>query len=127
MPTIITLLEQPGGSSHRSDQVLLELHQYMASAIELVPPDSACKRNVNTSKLTRKLVTQKLLLSVRMLSRALWDVQGAERRRQNEQEETERTKRFERGKHMTLTEARRGREQRGDRERATGDRERATV
>jgi hypothetical protein len=30
----------------------------MASAIELVPPDSACKRNVNTSKLTRKLVTQ---------------------------------------------------------------------
>jgi hypothetical protein len=36
--------------------------------------------------------TQKLLLSVRMLSRAPWNVQRAERR-QNEREETERTKR----------------------------------
>jgi len=51
MLNLITLLEQPGGSSHRFDQVLLKLHQYMASAIELAPPDSTCKRNVNSSKL----------------------------------------------------------------------------
>ena len=50
MLNLITLLEQPGGSSHPFDQVLLKLHQYMASAIELAPPDSACTINVNTSK-----------------------------------------------------------------------------
>jgi hypothetical protein len=49
MLNLITLLEQPGGSSHPFDQVLLKLHQYMASAIELAPPDSACTINVNTS------------------------------------------------------------------------------
>ena len=62
MLNLITLLEQPEGSSHRFDQVLLKLHQYMASAIELAPPDSTCKRNVNSSKLwpekTKELVTQ---------------------------------------------------------------------
>jgi hypothetical protein len=50
MLNLITLLEQPGGSSLPFDQVLLKLHQYMASAIELAPPDSECTRNVNTSK-----------------------------------------------------------------------------
>jgi hypothetical protein len=39
---MITLLEQPGGSLHPFDQVQLKLHQYMALAIELAPPDSAC-------------------------------------------------------------------------------------
>jgi len=38
---MITLLEQPGGSLHPFDPVQLELHQYMALAIELAPPDSA--------------------------------------------------------------------------------------
>jgi len=39
---MITLLEQPGGSLHPFDQVQLELRQYMASAIEQAPLDSAC-------------------------------------------------------------------------------------
>lgn len=44
MKLMITLLEQLGGSSHPFDQVQLKLHRYMASAIELAPPDSACRQ-----------------------------------------------------------------------------------